>query len=70
MLQFGFGRVVTTISADLSTSVAMLTFPRTSDAVYFSVLEELYPSSSVVIGELPRDTEIVALLKAESPTNV
>ena len=70
MLQFGFGRVVTTISADLSTSVVMLTFPRTSDAEYFSVLEELYPSSSVVIGELPRDTEIIALLKAESATNV
>jgi hypothetical protein len=48
----------------------MLTFPRTSDAEYFSVLEELYPSSSVVIGELPRDTEIIALLKAESATNV
>jgi hypothetical protein len=38
----------------------MLTFPRTSDAEYFSVLEELYPSSSVVIGELPRDTEIAS----------
>jgi len=48
----------------------MLTFPRTSDAEYFSVLEELYPSSSVVIGELPRDTEIIALLKAESATSV
>jgi hypothetical protein len=48
----------------------MLTFLRTSDAEYFSVLEELYPSSSVVIGELPRDTEIIALLKAESATSV
>ena len=38
-LQFGFIRVVTMISADLSTSVAMLTFPRTSDALFCLLLK-------------------------------
>ena len=70
MLQFGFGGVVTTISRRLIDKCRYVDFPRTSDAEYFSVLEELHPSSSVVIGELPRDTEIIALLKAESATNV
>ena len=69
MLQLGFGRVVTTISRRLIDKCRYVDFSSTNDAEYFSVLEELYRSSSVVI-ELPRDTEIIALLKAESATNV
>jgi hypothetical protein len=70
VLQFGFGRVVTTISRLLIDKCRYVDFSSTNDAEYFSVLEELYRSSSVVLGELPRDTEIIALLKAESATNI
>ena len=52
MLQFGFGRVVTTISRLLIDKCRYVDFSSTNDAEYFSVLEDLYRSSSVELRHL------------------